>query len=236
MATAHALQDWSPHPVEPWPADDTEESILGTDLHQGTITSLRLGLNGAARLSRTPGAPVPWQALTQLLLLGCRHPDGSQYRTYPDVFVYPRAMKRDRGSYVLETDGAPAMIAEVLSQDTYTSDIDLVRGKGYTYALAGVAEYLVVDPTGLYLPEGIRAWRLASQGYVPWEPAADGRHYSTQFPLAFGLNGTLAEIYLADGRRMYQEDEIEEAIVQRDAEIEQRDAEIARLQRLLENR
>ncbi len=30
-----------------WPPNDTEESVLGTDLHQGTITDLRLGFNEA---------------------------------------------------------------------------------------------------------------------------------------------------------------------------------------------
>jgi hypothetical protein len=31
-----------------WPPDDTEESVLGTTLHQGTITNARLGLNEEA--------------------------------------------------------------------------------------------------------------------------------------------------------------------------------------------
>ncbi len=50
-------------PGDVWPPDDTEESILGSDLHQGTITNLRLGINEAARLGLPPGQPVPWQAL-----------------------------------------------------------------------------------------------------------------------------------------------------------------------------
>ena len=36
-------------PLEAWPPDDTEESILGTDLHQTTITNLRWGINEVAR-------------------------------------------------------------------------------------------------------------------------------------------------------------------------------------------
>jgi hypothetical protein len=214
---------------------------LGTDLHQGTITNLRLGINGAARLRRVPGQPLPWQALTQLLLLGCRRPDGSLVRTYPDVYIYSRAMDRRQGSYLLEADGAPTLIVEVLSEETYDTDLDLVRGKGYSYARAGVAEYLAIDPTSRYLPEGIRAWRLNAGEYQPWTPAADGRFKSAQLPLAFALAGALVEVYLAEGRRMHQEDEIEEVIASRDAaieqqaaEIEQQAAEIARLRRLLE--
>ena len=43
-----------------WPPDDTEESILGTDLHQMTISNLRLGINELARsavraTNRCPG-------------------------------------------------------------------------------------------------------------------------------------------------------------------------------------
>jgi hypothetical protein len=227
MATERVPPAWPPYPVEPWPPDDTEESILGTDLHQGTITNLRLGINGAARLSREARQPVPWQALTQLLLLGCRRPDGSLVRTYPDVLVYPHAMDRRQGSYLLEADGVPSLIIEVLSEDTYDTDLDLVRGKAYSYVRAGVAEYLAIDPTSRYLPEGIRAWRLSEGAYQPWVPAADGRFHSAQLPLVFALAGTLAEVYLADGPRMHQEDEIEEA-------IEQKDAEIARLRRLLD--
>lgn len=212
MATEHQIPPWPPGKVASWPPDDTEESIVGTDLHQTTITNLRLGLNGAARLSRTAEEAVPWRALTQQLLLGCRRPDGSYYRTYPDVFVYPRAMDPQRSSYLIETDGPPVLIVEVLSETTYETDLDLVRGKGYSYRRAGVPEYLVVDPAGRYLSAGIRAWRLADGAYRPWELGPDGRYHSEQVPVAFALEGATVAVYLADGRRMHQEEEIEEEI------------------------
>ena len=101
-------------PTEAWPPDDTEESILGTDLHQTTITNLRLGINEVARLRQVPAQPVPWKALSQIALLGCMHRDGSAYRTYPDVFVYPRLIDPDRSSVTLEVDGPPVLIIEVL--------------------------------------------------------------------------------------------------------------------------
>ncbi len=229
MATEPQTPAWPPYPVQPWPPDDTEESILGTDLHQAAITNLRLGINGAARISREPGAPVRWQALTQELLLGCRRPDGSYVRTYPDVFVYPRAIDPNRGSHMIEVDGPPVLIVEVLSETTCEADIDMVRGKGYSYARAGVQEYVALDPSGLYLRERIRGWRLREGAYRPWEPAADGRYRSEQVPLELAVVGAMVEVYLADGRRMHQEDEVEE-------EIARRDAEIARLRRLLEGR
>jgi hypothetical protein len=116
-------------PGDAWPPDDTEESILGTDLHQTTITNLRWGINEVAHLRRTPGQPLPWQALSQIALLGCERPDGSAYRTFPDVVVYPHPIDPGRGSLTLAVDGPPVLIIEVLSESTFEADIDLVRGK-----------------------------------------------------------------------------------------------------------
>jgi hypothetical protein len=42
-----------PHPLtamDVWPPDDTEESVVGTHLHQMTIINLRWGLNELRRL------------------------------------------------------------------------------------------------------------------------------------------------------------------------------------------
>jgi Uma2 family endonuclease len=222
MATEYELSAFPPDPAVPWPPNDTEESILGTDLHQTTIRNLVLGLNGAARVSRAAGDPVPWRALTQMLLLGCRRPDGSYYRTYPDVVVYRKTIDPNRGSHTVDVDGPPVVIIEVLSETTCDVDIDPVRGKVYSYAHAGVQEYLTFDPAGLYLPEGVRAWRLRDGVYGPWKPEPDGRYRSETLPVAVALEGSIAAVYLADGRRMHQEDEVEE--------------EIARLRRLLEER
>src|SRR5579885_2830208 len=74
------------YPTEVWPPDDTEESVVGTDLHQTTIINLRLGINEIAHSRRQAGQPVPWHALDQTVLLGCRRRDGTAYRTQPDVF------------------------------------------------------------------------------------------------------------------------------------------------------
>ena len=43
-----------------WPPHDTEESILGANLHQTTITNLRWGINEAAAVARrSPKSLVP---------------------------------------------------------------------------------------------------------------------------------------------------------------------------------
>lgn len=67
--------------VEPWPPHDTEESVLGTDLHQTAITNLRLGINEAAHLFREPTGELRWKVWSQTALLGCQRRDGSLLRT-----------------------------------------------------------------------------------------------------------------------------------------------------------
>ena len=101
-------------------------------------------------------------------------------------------------------------------------------GKGYSYARAGVQEYLTLDPTGAFVAEA-RA-RLAAGGaasIAPGSPMRGGRWQSEQIPCAFGLEGLLATVYTHDGRRMLHEGEIEEELARKDAESE-------RLRRLLD--
>jgi hypothetical protein len=217
-----------------WPPDDTEESVLGIDLHQETITNVRLGVNGAARLSRAPEQPVPWQAETQLLLLGCKRPDGTGFRTLPDVFVFPRPIDPLRGSFSLKVDGPPLLVIEVLSEFTAAVDLDLKAGKGYSYARAGVPEYLTIDPTGDILDEGIRAWRLEDGVYQPWEADGQGRWRSRQISVAITLEGMWVAVYTHDGRRMLREIEVEETLARERQLRGQAEAEVERLRRLLE--
>ncbi len=212
---------------EVWPLDDTEESILGTDLHQTTITNLRPGINGVAHLSRLPGQPLPWQALSQIALFGCLRPDDSEYKTYPDVFVYTHPIDQNRGSVALALDGPPVLIIEVLGKSTYAVDIDLARGKGYSYARAGVREYLAIDPTHAFIRGSGRGWRLVDGVYLPWEPDESGRWHSEQIEVLLGLEGMLAMVYTREGQSQFPEGEIT-------AELARKDAEIARLRRQLD--
>ena len=218
-----------PH-VEVWPPDDTEESVVGTDLHQMTIINLRWGINEIARAVGAPGQPAPWQALSQTVVTGFARPDGSRYKTLPDVFVYPRAIDQNRGSVAIGVDGPPVLIIEVLSESTYDVDLDLDRGKGYSYARAGVREYLTVDPGGVFVPERIRAFRLAQGIYQPWEPDASGRWRSAEIAVAFGMEGTLATVYTLDGERQLREGEVS---AQR-ARLRDLERELAELRRLVD--
>jgi len=136
-----------------WPADDTEESVLGTHLHQTAIRHLISAINEAAALAAPEGDPPLWHAGGQTMVGGFQHPDGSSYTTFPDVFVYPHAWDPLRGLLTVALDGPPLLIIEVLSKETYENDLDQRHGKGYSYRAAGVREYLTLDPTGKFQPD-----------------------------------------------------------------------------------
>lgn len=229
MASETEFCPWPPLPAGVWPPDDTEASVAGTVLHQMTIINLRWGLNEVARMLMTEGHTAPWQALSQTIVTGFARPDGSRYKTLPAVFVYRHPIDQNRGSVAVGVDGPPALIIEVLSESTYDNDLDLERGKGYSYARAGVREYMAIDPTGAFMAERIRAWRLEDGVYLRWEPDADGRRRSEQIAVAFGLEGLLATVYTREGRRMLHEGEITQELARNEAELE-------RLRRLLDER
>ncbi len=195
-------------PVAVWPPDDTEESVLGTNLHQTTITNLRWGLNEAALATITPEQAPRWQALGQTMITGFRHPDGSSYTVLPDIFVYRQPIDEERQSLSRALDGPPLLIIEVASESTYQSNLDLVRGKGFSYADGGVQEYLVLDPMGKYVPEGVRAWRLQEGSYTTWPPEPSGAWKSREIPVLIALEGARAAVYTADGRRQLREGEV----------------------------
>lgn len=210
-----------------WPPDDTEWSIVGADRHQLDIMTVRGGINEEAhRTAGGRGDPeaLPWQAISQIMYVGCVRPDGSAYTTYPDVMVFPRPMDRDRGSYSLAADGPPTLVVEVASPHTAEADLDPDRGKAWSYRQLGVAEYLVLDPTGLLVPGCGHGWRLEGGTYRPWEPERDGRGTprwrSRQIGVAIGVTPGpvgrpaegLAAVYGAGERRQPREGEIGTAI------------------------
>ncbi len=217
-----------PRPPLGWPPDDTEESVLGTNLHQATITNLRVGLNEVAAALAPPGQAAPWQALSQTIIRNFRRRDGSRYKTLPDVFVYRQAIDERRKSLSVETDGPPVLIVESLSDSTHDVDLNLMDGKGYSYAHAGVREYLILDPTGEFMPERGQGWRLHDGVYRPWLPNEQGRWQSQEIAAAIGLEGVQVVVYTSDGRRQLREGEVARELARRDAELARRDAEIRR--------
>lgn len=223
-----------------WPPDDTEESVVGSCLHQDNIANLRLGLNELATALTLPGGQRPWYAHCQTAISGWRRRDGTPYTTLPDVYLYRHAVERLRATFSLASDGPPLFIIEMLSPTTWRTDLNEERGKPYCYAAGGVQEYLVLDPLGEHLPEYGRGWRLEGDHFVPWLPEAPGRWRSAQFPLAIGTEGIEVAVYGPDGRRQWREGEYTEQLVRqqeelshRQAELERQAAEIAELRRRL---
>ncbi len=211
-----------------WPPDDTEESVVGTDRHQMTITNLRLGINELAHVAIQPGQPVPWHALSQTVLNGCKRRDGTAYPTMPDVFVYKKFIDPDRGSVSLETDGPPALIVEVASPSTFAKDLNEQAGKAWVYERAGVHEYVVVDPTGRMVPILVWARRLSEGRYQTWEPAADGVWWSEEIPIGIGVANGAVTVYDRAGGGLLREGEFLTSIANARAEAARAQAETTR--------
>jgi hypothetical protein len=215
-----------------WPPNDTEESIVGTDWHQTTIMNIRWGINEIARAEARPGEPLPWHASGQILIMGFFRRDLSPYSVMPDVFVYRKPFGRERQSLSLRRDGVPVLIVEVASESTAEVDLNLESGKGWTYANAGVQEYVMLDPSGLYMPEPLCAWHLVDGQYQETDLDAEGIWQSRELPLGIGFPDGQMAVYDRAGRRQLREGEISTYIAQQQAEI----AELRRRLEELERR
>jgi hypothetical protein len=211
-----------------WPPDDTEESVAGSDRHQVTMINMRLGINELAHAAVRPGLPLPWHALNQTPLFGCKRRNGTAYKTMPDVFVYKKPIDPDRGSVSLEDDGPPALIVEVANPSTFTKDLDEQAGKAWSYEQAGIHEYLVVDPTGQFVPTLVWAQRLYEGRYENWEPGANGLWWSEEIPIGIGVADDAVTIYDRAGGRLLREGELLTSIAHARAEAEQERAAAAR--------
>ncbi len=85
----------------------------------------------------------------------------------PDVALWPgpRAQLGAKcGSLELSADWCPALILEVVSENTSDADADT---KHEIYRLAGVAEYWLYDPDAYASSEPLCGWQLEAGEYVP---------------------------------------------------------------------
>ncbi len=168
--------------------DDTEESVLGAEWHQEAIGTLAWSLRVAA-----DRADASWDVTETLGLDGLSHLDGSSYTPRPDVMVLPTALpSKGDASTALAQGGTPLFVAEVASPSTVANDRE---GKRATYAGAGIAEYLIFDPSGERLGRRglmVEAWRLPRAGagrYERWEPEEDGAWRSAALGVRFHVTG-----------------------------------------------
>ena len=208
-----------------WVRDDTEEDLVGADWHQENIASL---VNGLRRVGRRAG--WPWHVGNQLPLVAW-HPDGTPWTPSPDVMLHPHAGTERRARMDARTEGVPALIIEVASTSTWRVDVGLDPtarhgAKGFEYLALGVVDYLVFDPTGKYIPEGCRGWRLREGRREPWLPDPDGRYHGP-VGLSFHPEGLFLRLYAPDGRPVWLDHEVTD-LEDRAAILEERAAILER--------
>ena len=206
---------------------------MGSEYHQHVIDAARDGLRMAARAN-----DASWHVLSQVPLAGFRRVDGSPYAMLPDVFVHPRPNPRPESGATLTMAevGVPLLVIEVLSETTYRWDIDEQQGKAWSYADAGVADYLIVDYARRYIDEHVRALRLANGRWTRWPPTAGGRWESATLGVSFGFDGLYLRVYDAAGRLKPLPQDADALLMEQAATLDQQaatlDQQAARLERI----
>jgi Uma2 family endonuclease len=202
--------------------DDTEEDLVGSDVHQDAIVTSNQGLRRVARRGR-----LPWHVSNQLMVLMGRL-SGKEWRPSPDVFVHASAGPEPLNSFDVALHGVPEVVIEVASGSTWDYDVTIKRR---SYGHVGVREYLVFDPTAEFLGTSVRAWHATPRGFLPWRAGPDGRWHSSVLGVSFMPEGLLLRVYDRDGALVPTFDEQEWLAAEqtwRLAEQERRIAEQAR--------
>ena len=168
-------------------ADDTEDSVLGSDLHQDAIYILRDTLRRHARRQA-----LTWYVSSQVRMT-VPLPRREDWHPSPDIFAVPGLDATPRASYDVRTDGPmPPIVIEVASPSTWRAD---VGSKADAYQLAGVREYVVFDPTGDLLGTAIRAWHDEPGAWSEWHPDTKGAWPSDVRGIALRPEGVLLRVY-----------------------------------------
>lgn len=132
----------------------------------------------------------------------------------PDIFVVLGTAKRDRASYMLwQEPKGPDFVLEITSRSTRTRDQGPKRG---TYALLGVREYFLYDPTHDYLLPALQGARLVTGSYQAMLPTtlSDGTLVLRSDVLGLDLrleDGTLRFYDPVTGQKLLSHAEIEQA-------------------------
>lgn len=198
--------------------DDLEGEMGEANLHALAEHILRYGI--AAHLGDRPR----YRVFSNMNL----HYQPRFPRVYvaPDVMVVtPLAAQPDElRSYHLDSDGpAPVFVAEILSEET-AEDRDLDE-KLYIYAMTGIAEYLLVDVDGRFLPQRLLLKQLKQDRTWRDQRDADGGVTSRLgLRVIFDSDGRLRVIDELTGRKYARPDEAE-------ARIRALEEELARLKR-----
>ena len=172
--------------------DDTEESLMGSAIHQGAIVTAFDGLRICAARRK-----LPWFVGNQQTLLIPREDRRLPRRIAPDVFVYPALAISNPTSIAISEHGPPTLAIEIASPGTALSnDINIFKpmAKPRLYERIGVAEYLAFDPTREIFGAPIWAQYSGPAGMGPWLPEDDGRWHSV-LGVSFKPEGHLLRVY-----------------------------------------
>jgi Uma2 family endonuclease len=161
-------------------------------------------------------------------------PDPDQSYVSPDVMVVrpPTPLPAVLGSYRLGEHGpAPVLAAEVLSKRSYQQQ-DLWN-KPILYRRLGVAEYLLIDPTGAFLKDRLLLRRAVRTDEWADEPDTGGGVTSALgFRVALEGDGRIRVYDAATGRPYPRPDEADAADQARqaaEARVRALETELARL-------
>ncbi len=115
--------------------DDTEESVVGADLHQRAIGEAQEPLFEYAEDLGEEGEPA-WYVSQQVTVLAQLPGRTTLWQPKPDVFVVPGVPAHSRTSYDTRGEGPmPPFVLEVAIESTWRYDVD---DKALLYQLAGV--------------------------------------------------------------------------------------------------
>lgn len=203
--------------------DDTVVSLLGSLFHRDALADLYLGLRNYRR-----GHGLPW-AIGKQAKLSIPREVGSAYSPVPDLFIHPALDSHALATVSIARYGPPTLVIEVVS-GTLPIDNDhrvgIPGGKAAAYAASGVAEYLVFDRWGEFIPESVAAWRLDRSGeYRPWEPDANLR-WASSLGIAFAPQGATLRAYDETGMLIPSYEELAALAMKHERELAARREEV----------
>jgi Uma2 family endonuclease len=159
------------------------------------------------------------------------HPTDRRAYVSPDVMVVAgdRPLPERLSSYRIGPDfPAPVLVIEILSRRSFQQQ-DLTN-KPAIYGRLGVAEYILVDTTGEFLPERVLLKRWVDRDTWDDEQDPDGGVTSRLgFRVMVEEDGRARVIDLAGGRRYLRPDEAEAAVQAAQERLRALEAELGRL-------
>lgn len=220
-----------------WLPDDTEESLVGTSVHQTVIADADSVAN---RYKRRAG--LPWFIGNQLKLIIPRVGKRRPYYPSPDLIIHPTLGEVRLTSLSIADYGPPALAVEVASLATAREhDLNTLNpdAKPRAYDQAGIDEYLFYDPLEEFVPGRIRAWRRGAAGvYEDWLPDPTTGRWHSRLGISFAPEpgGILLRIYDPDGVVIPTDAELEQMLEDERAQLTAERARVAALEAELRRR